>query len=63
MIHRLIGRSLPFFPGGIGGSDAWLALEARPIGGEQRLFYLPSSLTWATEATAAGAVQVGWLHP
>ncbi|MGO1069328.1 hypothetical protein [Lysobacter sp. CA199] len=54
---------LPYFPGGDGGGSAWLALEARPGGGENRLFFLPSSLSWATEATAAGAVQLGWRAP
>ncbi|QWP74611.1 hypothetical protein J5226_12965 [Lysobacter sp. K5869] len=53
---------LPYFPGGDGGTG-WFALEGRPNGGEQRLFFLPSSLTWATEATAAGAVQLGMRAP
>lgn len=54
---------LPFFPGGLGGGTPWLAIEAQPSGGVQRLYFLPSSLTWTTEAVLAGAVQVGWLHP
>ncbi|WP_408953058.1 hypothetical protein [Lysobacter sp. Hz 25] len=53
---------LPYFPGGDGGTS-WFALEARPAGGEQRLFFLPASLTWAAEATAAGAVQLGSRAP
>ncbi|MFK3647903.1 hypothetical protein ACI2IY_05625 [Lysobacter enzymogenes] len=53
---------LPYFPGGDGGT-AWFAVEGRPNGGDQRLFFMPSSMSWTAEATAAGAVQIGMIAP
>lgn len=59
-----VDPGLPYFPGGDGGGDAWLALESRP-GSTQytRLFFLPSTIFFSALATGGGAVQIGWLHP